>query len=144
MGSRKTLVKTKDILTKVSDDLGVSYEKVEVVYKIMVTYAISLTKREGIIAIRFPYIGVMYVKRGFLLRKLSSIKSGRYSEKDNGARTIKKIEDKLKCIDEAIQEKGYIYSAKRSISNNYFYHRGASLEERENKQNNYFYEGKNQ
>lgn len=140
MASRKTLVKTKDILTDVSIIKGLPYETVELIYKTMINYAIMNSKKEDVICITFPFLGPMYVKKGFLLKKLSAIKKGKYSEKDNGKRTISKIENKIKLIDQISEKEGFIYNTKRSILNNYAVTQKSSLEERENKQNNYFNE----
>lgn len=143
MESRKTLVKTKDILKKVSEEKGIPYSTVEVLYKIMINYCVEESKKDDVISIKFPFVGTMYVKKGFLLNKLEKIEKGRYGNKDNGLRTIKKLKNKIKYIDEVVKQRGYIHNIRRSVMNNYGFNKGASLQDREEKQNNYFYEGKN-
>lgn len=142
MVKRKTLTKTKDVLENVCSVLNEDYEVVELVYKTMLNYMLEKSRQNEIVSMKFPHIGVMYVKKGFLLSKLEKIKKGRFASKDVGRRTIARLEKKIAYLDKLYEENGYLHTHKRSLINNYWLSKGSSLEERENRQNEFFYEGR--
>jgi hypothetical protein len=142
MASRKTLTKTKDVLQNVSTKLNVDYEAVELVYKIMMDYVLKNSKKTEIVSMRFPNLGVMYVKRGYLLSKMERIENGKYAKRDSGRRTVAMLKKKIDYINKLVAERGFLFNLKRPIFIGYEINKKSTLQEREEKQNEYFYEGK--
>jgi hypothetical protein len=134
MEVRKHISRTKDILKKVADDFGVEYEVVESLYKCQLDYMQTLIKKDDVLSIKFPYLGTMYLKEGFVRTKMEMIEKGKYSKNDRGRNTIMKLKRKLKLIKKASCDTFSLHKTAALILD-YRYNLTYTMEEKENIQN---------
>ena len=109
------IISSAEIIKKVAKDLGYSEMQVESVYDSIVAYIKKLVIEKDTVAIRLPYIGVLYATVQGLIRKdvrfrARSINHTSYYEKHNkDIHTV--VQSKLKRIYDYIDahkgEKGY-------------------------------------
>ena len=64
---------TQDILKEVSNDLNIPEEKVKIVYNSMISYLEFLTTKTDTVSIFIPSLGTMYVKLGYILRRIQEL-----------------------------------------------------------------------
>ena len=72
--SRSSIVTNKDIVKKVAEKTGASYEQVDYILKFITIHIKSVMHNPFYLSIKLPWIGYMYLKVGFL-KKLRILKS---------------------------------------------------------------------
>ncbi len=66
MSNDNEISTNKDIVRKVAEATGATEKQVEYILKFITKYIHSLMKNPKVLSIKLPYIGYMYLKRGFL------------------------------------------------------------------------------